>query len=156
MSFQTCMSGMSFGRLFLTSFNPFRGSLRGEKSVTTAPKPRSDTKPGRTSPAAPCSKWNWIFKCSHSCLVGQVEQYYKRNIDLFFFFFILSFCIFWGKKQHLSSTKMQQTFQQHSYRYLRGVYRGHCQHVIGLIYETFCSANEDFVFFPGYWQYFII
>lgn len=63
----TCMRGTSFGNFFSRSSNHFNGSLRGEKSVTTAPRWRSDTKPGRTSPTAPCSRWNWIAKALHSC-----------------------------------------------------------------------------------------
>ena len=72
--FFTCMRGMSFERFFFMSSNHCSGSLRGEKSVTTAPRPRSDTKPGITSPAVPCSKWNWMSKLLHSCLVGAKQQ----------------------------------------------------------------------------------
>lgn len=69
--FHTCMKGMSLESFFLTSSNHCSGSLIGEKSVTTAPKLWSDTKPGRTFSGAPCSKWNWTFNCSHSCYMGR-------------------------------------------------------------------------------------
>lgn len=59
---------MSVESFFLTSSKHCSGSLRGEKSVTTAPRLRFETKPGRTSPAEPCSKWNWMSLVLHSCL----------------------------------------------------------------------------------------
>lgn len=71
----TCMRGTSFGSFFLRSSSHFNGSLRGEKSVTTAPRWRSDTKPGRTSPTEPRSRWNWISKASHSCSTVAEESH---------------------------------------------------------------------------------
>lgn len=64
------MRGMSFESFFLTSSKHCSGSLSGKKSVTTAPRLRSETKPGRTCPAEPCSKWNWMSRFLHSCVTG--------------------------------------------------------------------------------------
>lgn len=75
------MRGMSFGSLFLRSSNHFNGSLRGEKSVTTAPRWRSDTKLGRTSPTEPCSRWNWISKALHSCVTVAEEFQQVKDGD---------------------------------------------------------------------------
>ena len=70
---------MSFGSFFVKSSNHCSGSLRGEKSVTTAPRLWSDTKPGSTSPAEPCSRWNWMSKRLHFCLAGEEWQRLVSN-----------------------------------------------------------------------------
>lgn len=64
----TCMRGTSAESCFLTSSRFCSGSRRGEKSVTTTPSLRSATKPGRTCPAAPSSRWNWMSRVLHCCL----------------------------------------------------------------------------------------
>lgn len=64
----TCIRGTSAESCFLMSSRFCSGSRRGEKSVTTAPSLWSATKPERTCPAEPISRWNWMFRVLHCCL----------------------------------------------------------------------------------------